>query len=231
MLTPETKYLPVTYDESIRASASEQGLVVPTIEVADKLVLRLGRTEKTINVDGLEVWGGTRDLEIENPLTVRIDSLPKSDNKARPSRTYISDTHSTLRISSNPTEQLSVRELNKNFWLGILVTDALAEGQRESMEARLSRIRSMGPAVCLASSMIGLGNFATEHIVHLRESGLEQAPVLAAQLSVLGLGLAMSVRNRNKPVTKFLERKNDKQADSLALRHPVLSYGDTVTTS
>ena len=220
-------------DAQLQAQASEMGLVVPEIHIANKLQLRLGRRDKLLEVNADALWSGVQDVELENGLQARVDSLPKDTECTTPTCEFQSDTSFLLRISDGAKAERGLeKSVNTAFWLGTLITDQLAEGNRPKYEER-ARFHASTRNKVLTSAA------ATNTIIIGTELATTYDAPASIDLPIGGLALVWSylwlkhiyhndIKGEDMAMRQIEKEKRDRAA-VLGEKYQVLNYADTVT--
>jgi hypothetical protein len=129
---PEAEYVSVQYDEDVLTKAANAGLILPEVEISGILSTRLARQECVIKIDQDYLLSGTQELEIEKPLLVSIDATPKDETIDLIAPEYCGDDISVVKVNSKNAykDGISVK-LNQAFWMGVIVTEAMSEGESD----------------------------------------------------------------------------------------------------
>lgn len=176
-----------------------------------------------------------QNIELENSLKVQINSLPKNPESTDPLISYQSDTEFLLRVGYGANAKKGIdKRVNTALWLGMLVTDELAEGNKEKYEEKGLFGRSKGIKINTGGVIGSLTAIALE------TGGVYDLPDLPHSLaaaSYLAYVVGYFIRNNSgessnlKLIVKKIANEKRKQAEELGKKHHVLNYTDTVSVA
>lgn len=230
-------YIPHEPLEFVRTEASQLGLSLPSIELAGRLVTRLSRHNRTLDINDVHLLGGITELELENKLGITIDSLPKDDKKESPTLSYGPDivqgtAQIYLRIDADLQKPDAQRHINTALWLGLLVGERLAEGQIADRKELKDRYMENGwktrvPLGIIAGAAPGPMNIAMDSlnpsVWETIGSGMTLSLAAQALHALYAYG---KIRRQSSP--RHAEKKQRYTAKELARAYPVLDYGFTI---
>ena len=218
-------------NQDTSALASEYGIVLPKIQITDKVDLRLHRHGRVLEYSEIDLLNGAMSYGIENDVRVIVDALPKNDEQHVPSLEYDQYENTThLRVDTKPEADFDPnRLLNIALWAGVVVLDELAEGREYEYTKHMKKTRfrqhfvkpQVGNLVAGApniGSAVGLYTVGTPLSV-----GFFSLAIVASGNVIRNLYLDHRKR-KDESVTDFIAKYKKDDIESLAKNHPVLSY-------
>jgi len=220
-------------------TASRLSLVLPHIEISKVLETRLERADLQLQIDDGNILAGITAAEIEQPVGLRIDALPKDASDNTPKLTYSSDRafnsirYAQMDISGRPDlgDKNLMRKLNAAFWIGILMTNDLAESKHVPLDYR-AELRHQATRfnwrVALPTG-IGVdvaGNVVNSFVEHIPNWSVVN--ILAGPSVIAGMNIHKTIKNKRRDFYKDLEEKHKDASQDLSMRYPELAYGMSI---